>query len=526
MAAAVVTEVDPERIKAKARYQKMKGYELQKLLRADGKDPNGTKPQLVARLLDLIAPPPPPMPAQAMAAAPPPVVASSSSDDENDPEKQQQRQLWQQQQEEQQQELEPELHRAGRQAERMETVAEQQEGAEAACRAKYEACNEKQLRSLCASSWLDESGDKLALVERLVAYDEPEDGRAAPPPPQRRSPPATAQPAQGVSSVQASQQAVGDRASEKAEMGTLVEDKEQEEKEKEKEKAAEKAIRAELRPLKMRTLHRRAVAAVVEQRRGGGANEDKDDEEEDEDEVEEAAENTMRHRSGSGSGSRVQRRRRRMWWRRRLVKTRRSSLLCGWRRFQTVVGTASSSHLLVSCSLATAIRRLLALCLPHRSLQHSSKSKRFSPHHPRNPMRRQRVVMVRRMARLCKSSWYRGMSSWPWMVFPCSQRVNQPSSQRWVRINNHASEISLLSSQWFGDDHRARRGLASTISSKSRAVPRLGAHALKTKASRVHHCPCDARPPPPSLPSWLRPRVVVRLKLKGRSVVRGGRKSG
>ena len=152
MAAAVVTEVDPERIKAKARYQKMKGYELQKLLRADGKDPNGTKPQLVARLLDLIAPPPPPMPAQAMAAAPPPVVASSSSDDENDPEKQQQRQLWQQQQEEQQQELEPELHRAGRQAERMETVAEQQEGAEAACRAKYEACNEKQLRSLCASS--------------------------------------------------------------------------------------------------------------------------------------------------------------------------------------------------------------------------------------------------------------------------------------------------------------------------------------------------------------------------------------
>ena len=293
MAAAVVTEVDPERIKAKARYQKMKGYELQKLLRADGKDPNGTKPQLVARLLDLIAPPPPPMPAQAMAAAPPPVVASSSSDDENDPEKQQQRQLWQQQQEEQQQELEPELHRAGRQAERMETVAEQQEGAEAACRAKYEACNEKQLRSLCASSWLDESGDKLALVERLVAYDEPEDGRAAPPPPQRRSPPATAQPAQGVSSVQASQQAVGDRASEKAEMGTLVEDKEQEEKEKEKEKAAEKAIRAELRPLKMRTLHRRAVAAVVEQRRGGGANEDKDDEEEDEDEVEEAAETTV-----------------------------------------------------------------------------------------------------------------------------------------------------------------------------------------------------------------------------------------
>lgn len=51
-----VIESDPERQKAREKYESMKKYELEKLLRKENWDPNGEKPQLVQRLLDKMHP--------------------------------------------------------------------------------------------------------------------------------------------------------------------------------------------------------------------------------------------------------------------------------------------------------------------------------------------------------------------------------------------------------------------------------------------------------------------------------------
>ena len=144
-------EKNPKRQKLRQKYEKMKQYELQRILKDEYKDANGTKEQLVDRILDWKMP--------------------KDSDDEDD--------------------SSDDTDDGGRRSPRRSSSPRKLFGGGdedsddedsddgptyKSVKAKYKNMTSKQLKKMCKDSWLDEDGDKEDLLERLIEYEKPAEG--------------------------------------------------------------------------------------------------------------------------------------------------------------------------------------------------------------------------------------------------------------------------------------------------------------------------------------------------------------
>jgi hypothetical protein len=144
-------EKNPKRQKLRQKYEKMKQYELQRILKDEYKDANGTKEQLVDRILDWKMP--------------------KDSDDEDD--------------------SSDDTDDGGRRSPRRSSSPRKLFGGGdedsddedsddgptyKSVKAKYKNMTRTQLKKMCKDSWLDEDGDKEDLLERLIEYEKPAEG--------------------------------------------------------------------------------------------------------------------------------------------------------------------------------------------------------------------------------------------------------------------------------------------------------------------------------------------------------------